>query len=377
MKRICFITSAHPMYTLGGSEVQTYFYAKEFAKQGWIVYFLSYKKKNKLGKFDNKNIKLVFYKRSKFFLMKWLKTLWLIKRINADIYYYRHSDSQLGLLAIMSKFYKKKYVWSTTNDDRCGKDTIVNGLLNKYKKQYKYFFIISSIKLKLESFLFNFGVENSNLIVAQNENQKKIICNDFGKKNTIIVYNSHPIPSDIHTKLQNKAIFVANMREIKQPEYFCYIAEKLQNENYQFLVVGENYSNTDKARKLESLFDKYKIMYLGKQPLEKANQLIGESKILVNTSKAEGFPNTFIQAWMRGVPVVSLNVDPDNLILKNKLGFVCNGDLDIAAKRIEKLLNDNSLWQKYSKNCSVFAKENFNIEINVKKLSKIFKGYNF
>ena len=50
--------------------------------------------------------------------------------------------------------------------------------------------------------------------------------------------------------------------------------------------------------------------YLGEQPIERVNSEIAASDVLVTTSY-EGFPNTFIQAWLRGVPVVSNGVDPD------------------------------------------------------------------
>ena len=45
-KTICFYSVTHPMFRIGGSEVQTYLYAKEFSKRGWRVIFLSPDKKN-------------------------------------------------------------------------------------------------------------------------------------------------------------------------------------------------------------------------------------------------------------------------------------------------------------------------------------------
>ena len=47
--------------------------------------------------------------------------------------------------------------------------------------------------------------------------------------------------------------------------------------------------------------------------------LYDRAKVLVNTSDVEGFPNSYLQAWIRGVPVVTL-IDPDGVIEREGLG---------------------------------------------------------
>jgi glycosyltransferase involved in cell wall biosynthesis len=46
-----------------------------------------------------------------------------------------------------------------------------------------------------------------------------------------------------------------------------------------------------------------------------------QADVLCCTSKYEGFPNTFLEAWSQGLPIIS-TVDPDDVIARNRLGKV-------------------------------------------------------
>src|SRR5690606_40570488 len=58
------------------------------------------------------------------------------------------------------------------------------------------------------------------------------------------------------------------------------------------------------------------VRFLGALPHDEVNAYIARAKVLLNTSTVEGFPNTFLQAWARAVPVVSL-FDPDGIDRKS------------------------------------------------------------
>jgi len=63
------------------------------------------------------------------------------------------------------------------------------------------------------------------------------------------------------------------------------------------------------------------VTMLGAVRYADTGALIDRAKIFLNTSIIEGFPNTFLQSWIRGVPVVSF-FDPDGLINRLQLGRV-------------------------------------------------------
>jgi glycosyltransferase involved in cell wall biosynthesis len=81
--------------------------------------------------------------------------------------------------------------------------------------------------------------------------------------------------------------------------------------------------------------------YLGKKKVEEVNELLESAHLFVNTSQrgGEGFPNTFIQAWLRCVPVVSLEVNPDQLLDGQNTG-ICSGHFDQLVEDVKTLLSD-------------------------------------
>ncbi len=71
-------------------------------------------------------------------------------------------------------------------------------------------------------------------------------------------------------------------------------------------------------------------------PLRRTETLrkISAADVLLNVSPAEGFPNTFLEAWALGTPVLSLWVDPAGVIAAHGLGLVCGGSMDALVQAL-------------------------------------------
>jgi glycosyltransferase involved in cell wall biosynthesis len=64
------------------------------------------------------------------------------------------------------------------------------------------------------------------------------------------------------------------------------------------------------------------VAMVGRLPRAEIDGVLRRASVLVNTSSVEGFPNTFLEAWNHGVPVVTFN-DVDGIVRGEGVGAVC------------------------------------------------------
>src|SRR5690606_14805489 len=115
------------------------------------------------------------------------------------------------------------------------------------------------------------------------------------------------------------------------------------------------------------------LTYLGLQAQDTVNKVLAESHIFINTSEYEGFANTFIQAWMRGAPVLSLSVNPDNIFDDKTLGICAGGNFDQRRSELIDLINDEERRRRMELAVKLHARKNHGEE-NAAKLISLLTG---
>jgi glycosyltransferase involved in cell wall biosynthesis len=213
---------------------------------------------------------------------------------------------------------------------------------------------------KAHQFFLFWGLRTCDVILSQNEYQYQTLKTKFPNKrilkihNPIVIEKSHLKPKTEHEK--GYFAWLANFRYQKNLRLLHEIALLLPNETFK--VAGSPNKNIDEESStyLQKLKELPNVEILGPVKRNSLYTFLKDAKYLLNTSRYEGFSNTFLEAMVAGTPILTTPaVNPDKIISKNNLGIVYENPEDL------KELLSNISQEKYSQlseNCVDFVYAN-------------------
>jgi len=281
-----------------------------------------------------------------------------LKSISPDIIYQRVGCSDTGVAARYARESGVEMVWHIA----LGTDLMPFQGSFSPKSIFKY----------IEYLLLRYGIRNAPKIIAQTKHQDDLLYKNFGRRANAVVPNIHHSPKEpILKKTPIKIVWVANLKPQKRPELFIRLARELNYlKDVKFIMIGKpQFKKTWINYLLDSASDISNFECVQDASFHQVNEILSKSHIFVNTSLIEGFPNTFIQSWMRKVPVVSLSINPDDVFSKQNVGFY-SGSYEHLLKHVKRLVLDSVLREAAGKNVYEYAMEkhsmkNANVIIDV------------
>ena len=346
IKKVLFLSNHYFKNNQGGAELQMIYLAEGLAKNGYEVDFL-FLDKNKETRSDDV-FTLHSIKRFKYIervfgdYCYYHQALNKIKEIKPDIIYHRN----LGALALPIFHYSKRHNCKTILHIAHQMDVSINIDLSRK--------VLSDV---MNLYLRKYLIKRFGKIVAQAKYQAKLLKKNFNRETDLIMPNIHPIAQNKIIK-QDKLVvlWIANLKPWKQPQVFIDLAKECQDLDVEFVMIGRDNLGRESKFIMEKINRSENLSYLGELPLPEVNKFFRKSHIFVNTSLQEGFPNTFIQAWLREVPVVSLNVDPDNVLVENEIGFHSKTFQQLV-EDIDLLVKDGALRESIARRAKKYAEK--------------------
>jgi len=191
-----------------------------------------------------------------------------------------------------------------------------------------------------ERVLYRLGLRSASAIVSQTEQQRRGLLSAFGYESTVI-RNSCPVPvAPPPPDPAGSVLWVARLSPEKRPEWLLEVARAMPEQ--RFTVVGQANTGTPYGHELvERLSALPNVAVRGYVTHGEMPGLYAQAQALLCTSEAEGFPNVFLEAWARALPVVS-TVDPDGVIARHGLGRVAGSVPELAAALRELLASEEA-----------------------------------
>ena len=340
-QHICFVAPhAWPVLSrdsriaeVGGAEVQQCILARLFAAHGYRVSMITLDYGQPEGvRLDGVTVHKAFAPRDGMpvvrFLHPRLTSMWrALHRADADVYYCRSAAMWLWLVTEFCRRRGRRSVYAGASDRDFEPD--VGGQMRYARDRW----------------LYRRGLAAADAIVAQNEFQLGSLRANYGREGVLIPSCYTPPQSTPREK--DLVLWVGMIHENKRPERFLELAARLPQR--RFVMIGGPRAGA------QAFYERIRaqagalpnVEATGFLPLAEVEPWFDRARVLVNTSTYEGMPNTFLQAWARGVPTVA-TVD-----VGAPVHTVFSG-IEQGAQEIERLFAEPAYWTARAKGCRAY-----------------------
>lgn len=334
---------------IGGGEVQQSIIAHGLVDKKYDISFISLDH-GQGSKLDVNGIRVIkSYKSSdgiRFLRLlhpRLTKLLYALKNADADMFYQRGAEWYSGVVGSYCKLTGKKFILGIGHDSQCEKPKSLFGT-------------------SWEKWSYVLGLRLADKVIVQTNDQQQLLKNNYSIHSTVIHncgLNNSLINTDISgVKEPCRALWVGRFAKRKRLWMLIDIARMCPN--IQFDVIGGSNFDENSIENIRGYKDlPGNVALHGYVPHSKMGLFYKNANVLVSTSIQEGFPNTFLEAWSFGLPVVS-TVDPDCMIQKNGIG-IYRQDAAGVAEALESIMTQDKIWRDMSLKAYEYFQENHTV----------------
>lgn len=274
----------------------------------------------------------------RFFHPRATKLMSALMAADAEIYYQSPAGAYTGITGWFTRSMNRRFIFRVASDSDCEKE---HGRLEFWRDRK----------------LYNYGLRRADLVAAQTTYQAQMLRDNHGIESQVVNMMVEPPRPQPQVVRDIDVLWVSNLRALKRPELALELARQLPHVKFTLaggpMPGGQTYYDDviAAAARLPN------VTMLGPVRYRDSGELFDRAKIFLNTSSIEGFPNTFLQAWIRGVPVVTF-FDPDGLVKRVPLGRVA-ASIDDMREAIRGLIEIDVDRQLLGRRAREFATREF------------------
>ncbi len=290
----------------------------------------------------------------RFVYPRWTSLMRAMRRANADVYYQNCGDYVTGQVALWCRLRRRPFVYAVASEPDC------DPRLPK----------LPSLRERL---LYRYGLTHADRVIVQTHRQRSMLRDSF-RLGAHVIPMPCPGPVDLppidRPTGQPRVVWIGRFSHVKRLEVMLDVAAEAPEINFE--VAGTPEAKDDYSRGLfERVATLPNVTLRGAIGRHQMSDFYRGAVALLCTSEYEGFPNTFLEAWSLGVPVVS-TVEPDALLSAGRLGLVGRSPKELAAA-LRRLAADGELWTGTSTRCLAYYRDNHTVERSMPQFERMLQ----
>lgn len=262
----------------------------------------------------------------RFFHPRLTRGIAAMRRADADVYVFQGASLWAGIVRDVARAMGRRFLWLVGHDH-----DVMTSLPDVHGWRDRTWVLRA--------------IRGADAIVSQTEHQRRALREGFGRESDVI-----PNPVDLPPpgRLVDAAgppalAWLATYKPSKRPEWFTRFAERHPEVPCRMAGVIPVPPLTrecwDAANAVAARCPNLEVR--GTIPHEEIGDFLRAATVFAHSSSAEGFPNTFLEAWALALPTVTA-FDPDGVIEREHLG-ACREDYAAWEAELERRIADPAL----------------------------------
>lgn len=272
-------------------------------------------------------------------------------RADAHMYVIKTASPGVPLAAAFCRRHRRALVYRTAHRDECD---------GTYRRAHPVW-----------GRAFAWGLRRAAAVLAQNEDDAQLLRQTVGVTAQMI-RNAHPLGPLEPQAPRDIILWAGRSAGFKRPRRFLDLARRFPDE--RFVMICQRATGDARYDALQAHAEAVgNVQFIPRVPFHEMEAYFRRARVFVNTSDAEGFPNTFVQAAAAGVPIVSYAVNPDNVLTAFSCGIDCGGHFDRMVQGLRFLL-DQDRYVEIGLNARRYAEEHHDMAKVVEQYKALFRG---
>ena len=154
---------------------------------------------------------------------------------------------------------------------------------------------------------------------------------------------------------------------------YLYLKNEMKDRDTILVIAGPDDGYLSEARNLANSLGLYNsVMFTGFISREDKIRALVDADVFI-TPSFYGFPMTFLEACAVGTPIVTTSLGDKLEWIDGNIGFIAQPIARDIAEAIYRIISDDELRRRFSRNCLEIVKSEFSIEKVVERLEKVYE----